>query len=221
MEQGTMKKMRFALIGAVVAAVCAFCMLPGMAFASTNVTVNYKNAANVSRSVVVDLDTLSASTNTYGYMFQKAGTNNVIKSTKSVTLQSVVDKAKQTAGDSADSTVWASGKSMAFTTAPNNTPYTKYANFTYANLNAAGYFYADTLATGGPLGSATLVPTVLSLQSGSMAMNDDTLTAQDAVNAITTSTSASPRLLWGYPSATPTDIGGNRFPTNVDSITIS
>lgn len=220
MEQGTIKKMRFALIGAAVAAACAFCMLPGMAFASTNVTVNYKNAANVSRSVVVDLDALSADNNVYGYMFQKAGTNNVIASSKSVTLQSVVDKAKQTAGDSADSTVWASGKSMAFTT-NGGQAYTKYTKFTYANLTANGYFYADTLATGGPLNAATAVPTVLSLQNGSMAMDSTTTTAQDALDSITTTASASPRLLYGYPSATPTDIGGNRFPTNVDSITIS
>jgi len=219
MEQGTMKKMRFALIGAMVAAVCALCMLPGMAFASTNVTVNYKNAANVSRSVVVDLDTLSADNNVYGYMFQESGVNNVIASSKSVTLQSVVDKAKQAAGDSADSTVWTSGKSMAFTT-NGGFHYPQFWFFNYANLTANGYFYADTLAAGSPLGAATAVPTVLSLQNGSMAMNDEVPTAQDAVDAINTNTSTSPLLLWGYPCTTPTNTGDNRFPYNIESITI-
>lgn len=221
MEQGTMKKMRFALVGAMVAAVCALCMLPGMAFASTNVTVKYQNGDGIDRSVVVDLDTLSADNTTYGYMFREAGVNNVIKADKTVTLDAVVAQAKQAAGDGEDDSVWISGKSMAFTTI-GGSRWPQFSFFTYDNLEAAGYFYGSTLSTGSPLGAGTVVPTVLALKSNSAAMDSSstTQTASAKLATITTSTSASPRLLRGYPSATPTDIGDNRFPYAVESITI-
>ena len=227
MSIALMKKTKYALIVAMAAIACALFALPGMAFASTNVTVNYTNAAGATKSTVVDLDLLPADTDAYGYMFQRKGVNNVVKTDKSVALNVVVATAKAQAGDANDTTVWTSGKKMTFTV-DNGQNYTKFSPFSYDLLNDEAlpkFFYPATHSTGMPLGDAESAPTVLALQSGSQAMNanDPTQTAQDVLDGITTSTSKSPRLLWGWANANPANnmLGGNRYPSNIDSITIS
>ena len=224
MSIALMKKTKYALIVAMAAIACALFALPGMAFASTNVTVNYTNAAGATKSTVVDLDLLPADTDTHGYMFQRKGVNNVIKADKSVALNVVVATAKAQAGDANDATVWASGKKMVFTV-DNGQPYGKFSPFSYDLLSVPGYFYPGTHSTGMPLGNAKDAPTVLALQSGSQAMDadDEDQTAQDVLGGITTSTSKSPRLLWGWANANPANnmLGGNRYPSNIDSIIIS
>ena len=50
MSIALMKKTKYALIVAMAAIACALFALPGMAFASTNVTVNYTNAAGATKS---------------------------------------------------------------------------------------------------------------------------------------------------------------------------
>lgn len=218
------RKMKYALIAAMIAAVCALCALPGMAFAATNVTVNYTDALGDAQSAVVDLDTLPARTDVFNYMFQKNGVNNVIKADKTVTLDAVIAAALAANGDEGDmDEIWASGKALAFTSG--GTAYTKYTMFTYDRLTAPNYFWGATLSTGGVLGAASDAPAVLALQSGAQQMNatDTTTTAATVAASITTTTETSPRLLWGWPDASvPTDqLGGNRYPSNIDSITIS
>ncbi|MEA5019618.1 MAG: hypothetical protein VB027_04545 [Gordonibacter sp.] len=217
-------RMKFAVVGAVVAATCALGALPGMAFAATNVDVHYTNAAGVAKTATIDLETLPVDTTTYGYMFQKNGVNNVIKADQTVTLRAVVDAAKTQQGDTADTTVWASGKQMTFTT-DNGQAYTKYTDFSFTRLMAANYFWGETLSTGLPLGAASNAPAVLALSSGAQAMDasDEFQTAAEVLDTVTTSASTSPRLLWGWSTSNvPADqLGGNRYPSNIDSITIS
>ena len=218
------KQTKYASIAAMITTACALFALPGMAFAATNVTVNYTNEDSVARSVVIDLDLMSIDTDTYGYMYQRNDLNAVIKADKSVTLDAVVEAAKAQAGDEDDYTVWMPGKVMTFTTDGGHV-YPGFSPFSYDLLSAPGYFYPGTHSTGMPLGNAKDAPTVLALQSGSQAMNanNPTQTAQDVLNNITTSTSKSPRLLWGWANANPANnmLGGNRYPSNIDSITIS
>ena len=225
MSIALMKKTKYALIVAMAAIACALFALPGMAFASTNVTVNYTNAAGATKSTVVDLDLLPADADAHGYMFQRKGVNNVVKADKSVALDVVVATAKAQAGDADDATVWASGKKMVFTV-DNGQPYGKFSPFSYDLLSAPGYFYPGTHSKGMPDGDEEVdTPTVLALQSGSQAMDasNPTQTAQDVLDGITTSTSKSPRLLWGWANANPANnmLGGNRYPSSIDSITIS
>ncbi len=211
------KKMYVWLFAAAVAFACLLCALPGMAFASPNVTVNY-TIDGTPKSQVVDLATLSSSNTAYGYLFQKNDINNVVKADKTVTLQSVLAAAATAQGDDIDD-IWQSGNYLTLKT-DGGVPYTKYSSFTYDNLMATNYFYGSTLYMGSPLGTGTIVPTVFALQSGSQAMTSGQ-TAAGVLSSITTDTSVAPRLLWGYPSSSPSDIGGNRFPYNVDTITIS
>lgn len=218
------KQTKYASIAAMITTACALFALPGMAFAATNVTVNYTNEDSTARSVVIDLDLMPADANIYGYMYQRNDLNAVIKADKSVTLDAVVEAAKAQAGDEDDYTVWMPGKVMTFTTDGGHV-YPGFSPFSYDLLSAPGYFYPQTRAMGMPLGAGTYTPTVLALQSGSQAMNanDPTQTAKDVLDGIATSTVRSPRLLWGWADANPAHnlLDDNRYPTDIVSITIS
>ncbi len=228
------KKMWLALLGAFVVALVALGMLPSVAHAATNVNYSYKNAAGITQTGTFDLDSMTADTTTYGYMFQKNGVNNVLKADKTVKLADVVEAIKVQEGDkvvdsngsviSNDTTVWASGKTMTFTT-DGGIAYSKFSPFSFDLLNPVGLFFPNTLSTGSPLGTGVNAPTVLALKSGSQAMDpdDDVTTAGEVRDDITTSTSTSPRLLWGWASDSPASnmLGGNRYPSNIYSITIS
>lgn len=221
-----MNKTRLALFGAMVAAVCALCALPGMAFAATNVTVNYADAG-ISKSAVVDLDALADTSATYGYMYQKGGVNNVIKADSTVAIQDALYAAVDANGDAADfGTIWSSGKALTFTV-DGGLPYSKFSQFTYDRLMAPSFFFGDTLATGYPLGVGADAPAVLALSSGTQKM-DVTIPGQTADSVLhgsgfATDSAKAPRLLWGWPGTdVPSDqFGGNRYPSNIDSITIS
>lgn len=222
-----MNKTRLALFGAMVAAVCALCALPGMAFAATNVDVHYTDAVGTSKSALVDLEALPVSTMPYGYMYQKGGVNNVIKADKTVTIDQAIKAALEANGDAADfGTIWSSGKALTFTV-DGGLPYTKYNQFTYDRLEAKNYFYIGTLPTGYPLGIGINAPAVLALSSGTQKM-DVTTPGQTAGSvfadpSFATDSARAPRLLWGWPGTdVPSDqLGGNRYPSNIDSITIS
>lgn len=221
-----MNKTRLALFGAMVAAVCALCALPGMAFAATNVTVNYADAG-ISKSAVVDLDALADTSATYGYMYQKGGVNNVIKADSTVAIQDALYAAVDANGDAADfGTIWSSGKALTFTV-DGGLPYTKYSQFTYDRLMAPNFFFGDTLATGDPLGLGIDAPAVLALSSGTQKMDvtkpGETAGSVFADPRLATDTAKAPRLLWGWPGTdVPSNqLGGNRYPSNIESITIS
>lgn len=222
----TMNKTRLALFGAMVAAVCALCALPGMAFAATNVTVNYADAG-ISKSAVVDLDALADTSATYGYMYQKGGVNNVIKADSTVAIQDALYAAVDANGDAADfDTIWSSGKALSFTV-DGGLPYPKFSQFTYDRLMAPNFFFGDTFATGYPLGLGIDAPAVLALSSGTQKM-DVTIPGQTAGSVLrgsgfVTDAARAPRLLWGWPGTdVPSDqLGGNRYPSNIESITIS
>jgi hypothetical protein len=197
-----------------------------------SITVNYTDGTTpVSVTIDLSSDIIPTSANA-GYLFQRGNINNVVATTSYVRLYDVLAYAVAQGGGDIDS-IWASGNYLTFTT-DGGLPYTRYDAFTFENLMTSaipridgGYFYGDLGWDDSPYGytdSQTRYPTILALNtmSAEIAEGDDAQTTLAALLS-NVNTSQAPRLLYGYPIAPDTgfDVGGNRFPSNIDSITIN
>lgn len=224
----------------VASAALAVAVVPATALADTvvnsttgpdNVVVVKWTAAGTTKTANVDLDTLAYETTTLGAQFYKTGWN-VVKSDKYVKLSTILNAAQS--GSYKASSAWNSSKKLTFkvwnqdkaTKEWSVDNYTKFTEFTYANLLAGTGFYGNATPTilGSVTNSTMYTEPVLALQSTSVAEDSSVsylATAQDVLDSsnVTTNTATSPRLMWGYMDQN--HEGGNRFPSNVDEITIS
>lgn len=214
-------------------------LVPGLAFADVatygsssapdnTIGVTWTDA-NGAHTATVNLDSLSATTETKGALFNKGGVWNVVGAGKYVTLGQVLNAATYVDDDGdiqRASSVWASGKSLSFTVWNGSDSagwacenYTKYSAFSYANILAATNFYGGTTASAlGAVATDTYTDMIIALTGNSVALSGTT-TATSALGSMTMSAANAPRVMWGYLDAS--NVGGNRFPSNIDSITIS
>jgi hypothetical protein len=229
------KKIALFFATAVVAAM----LVPAVAFA--DVTTYGSNSgpdkvigvtwtdANGTHTDTVYLDNMTATTTPKkGALFCKNNVWNVVGSDEYLTLESVLSEATYEIGDDEYSAfdVWGPGKSLTFTVwnNPNNTGwicenYTKYSGFSYANIAAATNFYGDTTASVlGTTVTGTYSDMIIALKCGATPLSGTT-TATSALADLATSSTNAPRVMWGYLDSL--NEGGNRFPSNIDSITIN
>lgn len=235
--------------GAFLAAAALSAMLaPGLAMADEpvnsttgpdNVVVVNWTEGNETHTCNVDLDQLTQYTNKMGALYKKS-TNpyTVLGTNQYVTLASVISQA--TEGNYSASHVWDNDSDYIVFDVWNEyedeesgetyyqvDTYSKYNNgqhasgFTRAKLNGCDNFYGGTYDT-------TLVSdSVAEYASGAiLALNGK---AQNLVSGTTTTaetvlsgmsgftTATSPRLMWGNETG---NTAGNRFPSNIDVITI-
>ncbi|NTW28210.1 MAG: hypothetical protein HGA39_02450 [Coriobacteriia bacterium] len=144
-----------------------------------------------------------------GYMYNKNGVWQLIGTDSHVTLSDIFAASSLPAG------TWAAGKTLSF--AATDGAYTKYYP-TYEELSANLYFYGDTTPSGSLSGEGSAAPAVIALKSGNAAVSG---TAADTLASVSTNTSDTPRFLAGFASTTPAANGGNRFPSKVNSVTIT
>ncbi|MGI6032279.1 MAG: hypothetical protein ACOX69_02530 [Coriobacteriales bacterium] len=235
----------------VCAAAFACALTPAAAFAeATNsttgpdnvITISWTetdeaNDTTVSCSDTVDLDTLTANTTDKGALYYKNGSWRVVNTDNYLTLSQVFAAATDTVDGTTyhASDVWndstSSSTSLSFTawnyddtTATwSVSDYSKYTNFTKGNIDSSKYFYGDCAgSTNGTTNnaSAAISGGIIALSTATTTTTS-TVTANDALDTVT-STSDSPRFMMGQTgTGTSVDCGGNRFPSNIESITIS
>jgi hypothetical protein len=218
------------LLVTMLSLVTAFALaVPGLALAADSeaapeesLIVNVKYVVGTAGySVDVDLYDLTIDDALYGYLFQRTDVNNVVATNSTVLLQDVLAYAAEQNGFTLDH-IWTSGDKLLFTT-DGSVPYQKYDAFTYDNLTAQGYWDPNETRTSTPSYDLNYpVPTVLALNTASseIAAGD---TSEEALDALSYNLDAkqAPRLLYGYPQASSFDVGGNRFPSNIDGIIVT
>lgn len=213
---------------------------PGQAFAAAGNQNEPDNIVSVN-GTTVDLDAVYAkyhdgeTQTALGGLFVQSGAVKVVKTDKYVTISDIVKYANE---EEDASITWASGKTVTFDAWNLNSTktawegvaeYTKNKTFTYDNLvtNCKNFYDASSTAinTSSALASSEAVialkSTTVTIPSGSSAssvLSDDTNypTVGYTTGTITYDT---PRLVWGYNSSV-SNQAGNRFPSNIDGITI-
>jgi hypothetical protein len=174
-----------------------------------------------SQSAFIYFDDLDRSDELFGYEFQRSNINNVVATDDWVFLDDLLYAALESKGYEPGD-YWTSGSSLSIIAG--GQPYDKWVNgFTFDQLSAQGYFFPDVTATSAAtVGTGTKVPTIIALNTESHALTATDVTAGNWLYNIADpdSGSQSPRLLLGYPDDDPTDIGGFRYPSEIDAITI-
>jgi hypothetical protein len=205
-------------------------------------TAKDSSGKSVSCSDTIDLGQLSASsTPKKGALYYKNSTWRVVSTDKYVTLSQVFNAATDTVNGTTykASDWWTNSSSLSFkvwnsstTTDANGNKvttwstatYSKYSNFTKSNIDSSKYFYGDCAgSTDGttPNDGAAISGGIIALQTATTTTSS-TENATAALNEAT-STADSPRFLMGQTGTghESVDCGGNRFPSNIESITIS
>lgn len=173
----------------------------------------------------VNLNNLVPFTTTKGALFNKNGWR-VVGTNSYVTLSQVLYNAVYTDGSDTyrASEVWGAGKYLSFNVwnSTNNgwvcEPYTKYTDFTFANIAAATDFYGGTTVDNlGTVATDYYTDMIIALNGNTIALSGTT-TADDALSVMVMNTNDAPRVMQGY--LNPANVGGNRFPSNIDRIAI-
>ncbi|MGV8083942.1 MAG: hypothetical protein AB2L09_09975 [Coriobacteriia bacterium] len=144
-----------------------------------------------------------------GYLYYKSDAWQLIGTDSHVALSDLF------AASSLPDGTWAANKTLSFSASDG--AYTKYYP-TYEELSASLYFYGDTTPSGSLTGEGSPAPAVIALKSGVTAVAG---TAADTLASLVTGTSDTPRFLFGFANTTPTQTGGNKFPSKIDTITIT
>lgn len=218
----------------MITAMIALCIAPAMALAAPNVTVSYEG----NYPETIDLATIAQTTeDNYGYQFKKSDVWNVIGTDNFVTFTDLknayvaaVDDDYGSTEAAAVSSAWiANGAYLTFTTPDFPVLYDKYNSgiFPISALEANLFFYRGTVYNNGlplptsPLTSVVPAPAILALESETTTQSASSGDAGYVLDNLTVSSTAdAPRLLWGFEDENPSAVGGNRFPSNVTTITI-
>lgn len=215
------------LAAMMVVTAFAMCLLPSMAFAVTNITVDY----NGSYSRTIDLESISASETMHKYQYFKNGAWTVLGTNDYVTLTglenayvaAVQDEWGSAIANTISSNFNNSTLNFSTTDFPYPSIYNKYnsGDFPVSDLlNQDNGFWGDTLWNSTPVsGTPDDVETVFALNEAS----SGALTSGTCGSATlgTPSTLTYARLFWGIPDTSWSAFGGNRFPSLITNMSIN
>lgn len=222
------------LVLSIASAAMAMALVPTAGFADGVTTYGSSSApddmigivwtddAGSSHTATVDLNALEKKTDTIGALYNKKGVWTVVGSDEYVTLSAILEAAQDDGVSALES--WGAGKSLSFNAWNEESDgswscsnYTKYKYFTYENITASTDFYGDTTSSDlGTTGTAMYSDMCIALNCGQQAVGT---TAASTLASMTMDASDAPRAMWGYLNSS--NVGGNRFPCNIDCITIS
>jgi hypothetical protein len=173
-----------------------------------------------------NLTPIDLSAQDLGYEFQRNGVNNVVTSDEAYDLNYILNTAITGLGLT-PGTYWNDGSSLYVIAG--GAPYTKTDKLTYEYLHPQGFFYPGAIysdANPGVNDDGELVYAVIAKTTNSHPLTALDGTAKDWIEGLTSddfNQFQAPRLLFGFPldeDPDPVDLAGNRFPSNIDAITI-